>query len=104
MVIEYVRYRLKNATAETFVAAYRAAAESLAQSPHCLRYELARCTEEPDRFVLRIEWTSIAGHLEGFRKSELFRSFLAAIRPYVSDIEEMQHYELTEVASLEAAD
>ncbi len=99
MVIEYVRYSLKNSDAETFVAAYRAAAQALGKSPECLRYELARCVEEPARFVLRIEWTSIAGHLDGFRKSELFRSFLAAIRPYIADIEEMQHYELTDVVS-----
>ncbi len=99
MVIEYVRYRLNNSDPQAFVEAYRTAPRSPDASPECLSYELARCVEEPARFVLRIEWRSIAGHLEGFRKSEEFRPFLAAIRPYIAEIEEMQHYELSDVAS-----
>lgn len=95
MVIEYVRCRLDKATLDAFVEAYRLAAKSLDESPECLDYELCQCVEEPERFILRIQWTSIAAHMEGFRKSEAFRSFLAAIRPYISDIEEMQHYEVT---------
>jgi quinol monooxygenase YgiN len=99
MVVEYIRYRLKSSDAQTFVDAYRSASLALDQSPECLGYELSRCAEEPDRFVLRIEWTSTAGHLEGFRKSDHFRTFLPAIRPFIAEIEEMQHYELTDVVS-----
>jgi quinol monooxygenase YgiN len=48
---------------------------------------------------LRIEWDSIDGHMQGFRKSEGFRSFFAAIKPYLDRIEEMRHYKLTAVKS-----
>lgn len=99
MVIEYVRYRIKGDAEDAFLTAYRAAASALARSPQCLDYELTRCVEEPARFVLRIHWTSLAGHLDGFRKSEEFRDFLTAVRPYIGDIEEMQHYEPTDVAT-----
>jgi hemoglobin len=104
MTIEYVRYRIDAATAPTFEDDYRRAGQHLAASPNCLGYELARCAEEPDRYVLRVHWDSIDGHLEGFRRSAHFREFFSAIRPYVSAIEEMQHYTATDVAHSRTGD
>ena len=97
MIVEYIRYRIEPAQAEAFVAAYETAAQSLRASSHCHGYELSRCTEAPEHFILRIEWESEQAHLEGFRRSEEFKPFLAAIRPYIPNIEEMRHYALTTV-------
>ena len=73
------------------------AAAYLKSSPHCLAYELTHCLEEKDRYVLRIEWKSEEEHLQGFRKEPGFKDFFVLVQPYVSNIEEMQHYELTDV-------
>jgi quinol monooxygenase YgiN len=99
MIVEYIRYKLADDRRGGFEAAYARAAEPLRASPHCLSYELSRCVEEPDHYILRIEWDSLEGHLEGFRRSPEFRAFLGDIRPYVADIEEMRHYEVTDVRS-----
>lgn len=92
MVVEYIRYRIEGDRTDLFVRAYEEAQTSLQQSPHCVGYELSRCTEAPNQFVLRIEWTSEADHLQGFRKSSHFQPFLLAVGPFVKDIEEMRHY------------
>jgi quinol monooxygenase YgiN len=109
MIVEYIRYKLsKRATdsqGETsggLEAAYRAASSSLDASEHCLGYELTRCVEEQDRYILRIEWDSVEGHLKGFRRAAEFASFLEAIKPYIGQIEEMQHYVLTSVVKNKA--
>jgi quinol monooxygenase YgiN len=105
MIIEYIRYRIQEEQAVAFLQAYKQAQHALVDSPHCLRYELSRCLEEPALYVLRIEWDSVEGHLQGFRRSEQFRAFLGHVRPFVEQIEEMQHYEvvpLVESASVEA--
>jgi quinol monooxygenase YgiN len=94
MTVEYIRYRIDEARQAAFIADYRAAAESLDDSEYCLGYEMTHCEEEQDRFILRILWTSTGDHLGGFRSSAAFRSFFGHIRPYVGDIEEMQHYEV----------
>lgn len=106
MIVEYIRYKLNEHPAESresivgaFEAAYRVAASSLDTSPYCLGYELARCVEEQNRCILRIEWDSVDGHLAGFRGSPEFAPFLAAIKPYSGQIEEMQHYTLTSVVA-----
>ncbi|MFC4499805.1 MULTISPECIES: group II truncated hemoglobin [Streptomyces] len=95
--VEYIRYRIPEEKSEEFLAAYTRAAGRLAASPHCLDYELARCEEDFEHFILRITWTSTEDHLQGFRTSELFPPFLAEIRPYVAAIEEMRHYKATPV-------
>jgi quinol monooxygenase YgiN len=97
VIIEYIRYRIDAPRAAAFLAAYEAAEASLRASEHCLGYELARCAEAPESFVLRIHWDSAKGHLEGFRKGPEFPAFLRAVQPFLQDIEEMRHYEATGV-------
>jgi hypothetical protein len=43
-------------------------------------------------YILRIERDPEEGHLQGFRNRPEFISFIALVRPYVKDIEEMRHY------------
>jgi quinol monooxygenase YgiN len=100
MIVEYIRYETEDAAGLT--GAYEQARSSLDASPHCLAYELARCSEDPKSFILRIEWDSTAGHLEGFRKSSDFGPFLSAVRPFISAIREMRHYEVGSVAARKA--
>lgn len=97
MVVEYIRYQIDDARSGPFEDAYERAQASLTASPHCLSYELARCVEEPASYILRIEWDSVDGHLKGFRASPGFRAFFAAIGPFVNDIQEMRHYDLTHI-------
>jgi quinol monooxygenase YgiN len=99
MIVEYTRYTIPQDRREAFEAAYADAQDALAGSEHCLAYELSRCVEDPTSYVLRIEWDSGDGHLQGFRRSPQFESFFAAVRPYVNEIEEMRHYDVTRVRS-----
>lgn len=97
MVVEYIRYKVPSGEADSLIRAYETAGESLQASSHCLGFELTRCSESPDTFVLRIVWDSADGHLKGFRASPEFGPFFRAIQPFVKSIEEMRHYDLTSV-------
>jgi len=99
MIVEYIRYTIPEDQADDFLAAYATAAAALDAAPECLSYELSRGHEEPERWILRIEWTSAADHEQGFRGGPHFPAFFAAIRPFVDQIDEMKHYERTAVAT-----
>jgi len=103
MVVEYIRYRLPDERWADFEAAYGRAGAVLSQSPHCREYDLTRSVDEPGCYILRITWTSAEDHVTGFRTGPLFGPFLAEIKPYVDDIEEMRHYDETGVAGSGAA-
>jgi len=101
MIVEYIRYEVTDAG--PFLLGYETARAALDSSPQCLAYELSRCTEEPTSFILRIEWVSIEGHLQGFRQSPEFAAFLGAVRPFIENIREMRHYALTSVVARKGA-
>src|SRR2546428_11987211 len=95
MIVEYIRYGIEQGRAEEFEQAYQRAAEALDASEHCEGYEVSRCSEDPSQHVVRIEWDSEEGHMTGFRGSPEFRTFFEAVGPFVHDIEEMRHYQVT---------
>jgi quinol monooxygenase YgiN len=98
MIVEYIRYSMPDEDArKRLLAGYEAGRKSLEASPHCLAYEMAQCDEDPGAFVLRIEWDSADGHLQGFRRSAEFRAFYQAVAPFVANIAEMRHYHVTNI-------
>src|SRR6266536_1055243 len=99
MVVEYIRYRIPEERHKEFERCYAAAEAALQNSPHCLAYEIAHGIEEPNNYVVRIEWDSVEGHEQGFRKGPGFGAFFAAVKPFFEQIEEMRHYEQTRIAS-----
>ncbi len=97
MIIEYIRYNILEENQPSFESAYAIASKALLASTHCQSYELSHCVEEPERYILRIVWDSLDGHMKGFRSSTEFKEFLPHIRPFIQNIDEMQHYELTSI-------
>ena len=97
MIVEYTRYKIANEKRKEFENAYSKAEHSLKVSPHCLRYELSHCVEEPEYYTLRIEWDSEEGHIKGFRTSPEFQPFFEAVKPFFNDIQEMRHYSITDI-------
>ncbi|MBB6734602.1 antibiotic biosynthesis monooxygenase family protein [Cohnella zeiphila] len=92
MVVEIIRYDIAPEAADSFLQAYREAGEYLTRSAHCLSYEVLGGVEEPNHFIVRIEWDSLEGHLQGFRAGPDFQPFFARVRPFYSSILEMKHY------------
>jgi hemoglobin len=97
MIVEYIRYQVAEDRAAGFEAAYGRAAVSLEAAPQCVDYELSRCVDAPDQYILRITWTSADDHTAGFRAGPHFGAFFAEVKPYFADIQEMRHYERTSV-------
>jgi quinol monooxygenase YgiN len=92
MIVEYLRYTVPLSAAAQFEQAYQSASEVLADDPHCLAYQLCRGVEEPEHFIVRLEWDSLEGHEQGFRRGPHFAKFFASVKPYFSNIDEMKHY------------
>ena len=95
MIIEYIRYKIDPRRTAEFDDAYRRAGALLDASPRCLSWEVAGCVDDLGKEIVRIEWDSVEGHLDGFRKSADFKPFLEATQPFFEDIQEMTHYAIT---------
>ncbi|MFB9909204.1 antibiotic biosynthesis monooxygenase family protein [Allokutzneria oryzae] len=56
------RFAVTEAEVETFTARARRALELLTAQPRCLSGRLARATDEPDRWVLVVEFESVVAY------------------------------------------
>lgn len=97
MIVEYVRYKLRQHEAADLLGAYAQAGAHLQAAPECLGYEMSQCADEANVFTLRILWRSADDHLKGFRQGPHFPPFLALVRPFLEEIEEMRHYTPTDL-------
>lgn len=100
MIVEYIRYKISEERRQELEMAYSKAMEALAASPHCLRCEVSYCVEDATQYIIRIEWDSIDGHLQGFRQSPDFQKFLKHVGGFFNNIEEMRHYEVVQLNEL----
>jgi quinol monooxygenase YgiN len=94
MILEIAIITIDPARAAEFEAAYGAARQVIMQSPGCGPVALQRSLETPGRYLLHVEWTSVAHHLEGFRNSPLFTEWRRLIGPFFVEPPRVEHHEL----------
>jgi len=90
MVLEIAVFTVTPGHADAFAEAYGQARAQLTESPGCRSTRMTRGVEDPDRFVLMVEWDTLEAHTEGFRGSERFTQWRALIGPHF-DSADVQH-------------
>ena len=103
MVNEILRFRIAIARTMAFLDACREVERRLRLSEHCLSYELARCAEEPQDFILMIGWDSLNRSLKEFDEYRVMQPFLKSVQKFSADIFETRRYERVHLAVCEAA-
>jgi len=91
MVLEIADFRVKAGTEDAFAAAVREGLALIGQTPGFLGARLTRGVESPSRFVLLIEWESVEAHTVGFRQSERFPLWRAAVGPFFEGDPRVEH-------------
>lgn len=67
MVVEIALIDVLPGHEDDFAAAYRSVRHEVATTPGCRSVRMTRGVESPSRFVLLVEWDSVAAHEDGFR-------------------------------------
>jgi heme-degrading monooxygenase HmoA len=81
-----------------FEADFAKAKSIIAASPGFLKLRLSRCLETPGRYLLLVEWDSLAAHTEGFRGSPAYEEWRALLHHYYDPFPVVEHYEVIETA------
>jgi len=91
MVLEIADIQVTPGQEQEFIAAYRKARDLLASTPGCHTVRMTRGIESPSRFVLLVEWESVAAHEENFRGTDRFTSWRAGIGPFFAAPPHIEH-------------
>lgn len=91
MVLEVARFDVLPGHEEAFRTAYAQARHLPAATPGCRSMRMTQGVETPTRFVLLIEWDSVAAH-EVFRRSDRFPRWRALIGPHFATAATVEHF------------
>lgn len=92
MVLEVALIDVREGEADAFAAAYAKAREILVGAPGCRSVRMTHGIETPTRFVLLVEWDSVAAHEENFRATERFTAWRGHIGPYFAHPPRVEHF------------
>lgn len=91
MVLEVALIDVQPGAEAEFAAAYAEARHLPAATTGCGRMRMTQGVETPTRFVLLIEWESVAAHAS-FRDSERFGQWRALIGPHFANPPHVEHF------------
>ena len=92
MVLEVARIDVNPGSEDEFVAAFRGVRSVLDTTPGCRSVRMTHGIELPSRFVLLVEWDSVAAHEENFRGTDRFSAWRAAIGPHFANPPRVEHF------------
>lgn len=93
MVLEIADFAVLPGTEEEFADAVRVGIRFVADTPGFRGSQLKHSIETPSRFVLLIEWDSLEAHTVGFRESENFTRWRAAVGPFFDGPPRVEHFD-----------
>lgn len=91
MVLEIAEFLISDGQEDRFVTAYREAVRHVAASAGFRTARLVRGIENPSRFTLLVEWERLEDHVDGFRSSQAFVNWRAAVGPYFAEPPRVEH-------------
>lgn len=91
-MLEVATIKIRPGDEDAFAEAYRGARRELAASPGFRSARMTRGVESPSTFVLLVEWESVEAHEHGFRATDRFTRWRAAIGPYFAEPPFVQHF------------
>ena len=95
MILEIADIRIAAGQQAAFEEAIVLGASTVAsQAAGMLGWNVNRCIESPERYVLQIFWATLEHHTVGFRQGPLFAQWRAIVGPFFAQPPLVEHFEL----------
>jgi heme-degrading monooxygenase HmoA len=98
MITEHVVLPVIPGREDEFMAAMKQAKSIIAASPGFVSLSVERCLEEPCQFLLLVHWQTLEDHMDGFRGSEAYQEWRAALHHFYDPFPVVQHFEVVTTA------
>ena len=93
VILEIAEYTAQPGKAEEFQAGLLKGAEVVRRAKGCCSVTARRQVEDPNRFILQIEWETLEDHTVGFRGSPQFAEYRSHLAGLFVDPIVARHYE-----------
>ena len=92
MVLEVAMLDVKTGQNVAFEAAFQQAAPLIASIPGYVSHELQHCLENPQRYILLVQWQTLEAHTIGFRQSAQYQEWKRLLHHFYDPFPTVEHY------------
>lgn len=92
MITEHAILQVKPGQATAFEATMRQAIPLIAATPGFRAIEVKPCIETADRYLLLVQWDTVADHEQGFRGSDRYQTWKALLHQFYDPFPVVEHY------------
>jgi heme-degrading monooxygenase HmoA len=93
MITEHAVLPVIPGRAAEFIEAMDRAKGIIAASSGFISLRVARCVEQPDSFLLLVEWETLEDHTVGFRGSDAYQEWRALLHHFYDPLPVVEHFE-----------
>jgi heme-degrading monooxygenase HmoA len=94
MILEVAILDVKPDQSSAFEAAFGEAQQIISTMSGYLSHQLQRCLENPNRYILLVNWQTLEDHTEGFRNSREYQQWRALLHHFYDPFPAVEHYSL----------
>ena len=94
MILEVALLDVKPNQTDAFEAAFAQAQAIISAMPGYINHQLQRCLENPNRYILLVNWQTLADHTDGFRSSSQYQKWKALLHHFYDPFPTVEHYEM----------
>jgi len=93
MILEVAVLNVRPGQEDAFEAAMRDAGPLIAETPGFEGIEVRRCIEQPNRYLLLVNWRTLEDHTQGFRQSDRYQEWRQRLHHFYDPFPVVEHYQ-----------
>lgn len=93
MILEHARLNVIPGHESEFEMAFRQASGIIGSTTGFRTLRLERCIEEPNQYLLLVEWDRLEDHVEGLRNSPDYDKWRALLHHFYEPFPTVEHYQ-----------
>lgn len=99
MILEAAYLQIKPNETTAFETAFKQASSIIASMKGYIDHELQRCIEDDHKYLLLVQWETLADHTEGFRGSIEYQEWKALLHHFYDPFPTVDHFQKIDLSS-----
>ena len=92
MILEVAILNVIPGKSDEFELAFADAQKIISRMTGYVKHELQRCLENPDQYILLVNWETLEDHTVGFRGSEEYVQWKTLLHHFYDPFPKVEHY------------
>jgi heme-degrading monooxygenase HmoA len=93
VILEVAILNVRRGQEEAFEAAFEQACPIIMGTTGYVSHQLQRCVETRNRYILLVNWRTLADHVVGFRGSPQYQEWRRLLHRFYDPFPTVEHYE-----------